>query len=123
MNPLETVNAFLEAVGRKDLDTALALLADDVEYDNVPMPTVNGVQGVREFLEPFLLPAEELDWVVHRQAADGHVVFNERSDRFLLDGKWMEIPVTGVWEVHDGKITLWRDYFDLQMVMSQAPPT
>jgi limonene-1,2-epoxide hydrolase len=27
--------------------------------------------------------------------------------------------VTGVWEVIDGRITLWRDYFDLQSYRQQ----
>jgi limonene-1,2-epoxide hydrolase len=36
---------------------------------------------------------------------------------------WIEMPVTGVWEVVDGKITLWRDYFDLQTYLKQLPTT
>jgi len=47
------------------------------------------------------------------------VVFNERLDRFLIDGRWIEIAVTGVWEVHDGVISLWRDYFDLAAFQRQ----
>jgi limonene-1,2-epoxide hydrolase len=116
MTPEETVTTFIHAIERKDFESALALLSADVEYDNVPMPTVVGPAAVREFLAPFVDPAESINWVVHRQAVNGNVVFNERTDRFLLGGKWMEIPVVGVWEVHDGRITLWRDYFDLQMV-------
>jgi limonene-1,2-epoxide hydrolase len=119
MTPEETVTAFIHAIERRDLDAALALLHADIEYDNVPMSPVHGIPAVREFLEPFVTPAEGVEWVVHRQAASGDVVFNERTDRFLLAGKWLEIPVVGVWELRDGKIVLWRDYFDLQMVSGQ----
>ena len=37
----------------------------------------------------------------------------ERLDRHHLDHGWRELPVNSVFEVHDGVITVWRDYFDL----------
>jgi limonene-1,2-epoxide hydrolase len=44
---------------------------------------------------------------------------NERLDRFEMGGRWVEIAVAGVWEVAGGRITLWRDYFDLAMFTRQ----
>jgi limonene-1,2-epoxide hydrolase len=44
---------------------------------------------------------------------------NERTDRVGKDGKWMDLPVAGVFEVHDGRITLWRDYFDMNTFNTQ----
>jgi limonene-1,2-epoxide hydrolase len=39
---------------------------------------------------------------------------NERVDRFTMpDGKTIAIRVAGVFEVRDGKVAVWRDYFDL----------
>jgi len=40
-------------------------------------------------------------------------------DRFEINGKWLELPVMGTFEVADGKITAWRDYFDLNQFQSQ----
>jgi limonene-1,2-epoxide hydrolase len=119
MTPLETVRAFIGAVEKMDLDTALALVTDDIEYDNVPMPTIHGREAVRAALTGFLKGASEVEWVVHREAANGNVVFNERVDRFHIGEKWMEIAVVGVWELKDAKIALWRDYFDLGQVQAQ----
>jgi len=119
MTPEETVTAFIRAIEEKDLDAALALAADDIEYDNVPMPTVHGVDATRQLLESFVTSSDEIVWVIHRQLADGRQVMNERTDRFRSGDKWLEIAVTGVWEVADGRITLWRDYFDLQGMMEQ----
>jgi limonene-1,2-epoxide hydrolase len=119
MTPLEIVRSFIAAVERRDLDTALALVTDDVEYDNVPMASVHGPEGVRGVLAPFLERAAEVEWVVRREAATGDLVFNERLDRFRVGDSWIEIAVAGVWEVRDGKITLWRDYFDLEQYRSQ----
>ena len=122
-SPTETVNAFIAAVETKDFDAAVALLADDCEYDNVPMGKVHGPTEIRGLLEPMIGAAATVEWIVHRQAADGPIVFNERLDRFEMPHGWIDMPVTGVWEVHDGKITLWRDYFDLATYRNQAAPS
>src|SRR6476661_7280149 len=119
MTSLETVHAFIAAIEAKDLDKALTLVTDDIEYDNVPMPTANGVEEVRAFLGPFIDGAAEIDWVIHREASVGDIVMNERTDRFLLGERWIEIPVAGVWELRDGKIALWRDYFDIGQFNAQ----
>ncbi len=118
----EIVSQFIHALERKEIDTALALVADDIEYHNIPMDKVNGVGAVREFLEGFLAGSEGLEWVIHHQLADGDLVMNERTDKFKMNGRWLELPVVGVFELKDGKIASWRDYFDLQMFMSQMEP-
>jgi limonene-1,2-epoxide hydrolase len=121
MTPLDIVRAFVDAVERKDLDAAMTLVHPDCEYDNVPMGKNIGTAAIRALLERFLGSASTVEWVVHREAAMGSVVFNERTDRFEMAHGWVDLPVTGVWEVHGGLITLWRDYFDAQMYMSQIP--
>ena len=112
-DPSTTVEAFLRAFEAMDFDTALTYLADDVEYTNIPMGTVRGHAGVREVLTPFFAPIHENEFIIHRRAADGPVVFLERLDRHRLDHGWRDLPVNSVFEVHDEKITVWRDYFDL----------
>lgn len=109
----DTVEAFLAAFAVMDVDRALTFLADDVEYANIPLLTVHGHDGVREVLEPFFAPIHENEFLILRGAATGPVVFLERLDRHRLDHGWRELPVNSVFEVHDGKITVWRDYFDL----------
>lgn len=111
--PLVVAEAFMEAFAAMDFDTALAYLADDVEYTNIPLMTVHGHAGVREVLEPFFAPILENEFVILRRAATGPVVFLERLDRHRLEHGWRDLPVNSVFEVHDAKITVWRDYFDL----------
>lgn len=111
--PTAVVEAFLKAFIAMDFDTALTHISEDCEYTNIPMGTVRGPSGVREVLEPFFAPIHENDFVVLRQAADGPTVFMERLDRHRLDHGWRELPVNSVFEVHNGLITVWRDYFDL----------
>ena len=71
------------------------------------------------FLEPFFAPISKNEFIVLRRAAAGPVVFVERLDRHLFGTKWVELPVTGVFEVRDGKIVFYRDYFDAQVLTSQ----
>jgi limonene-1,2-epoxide hydrolase len=121
MSPIETVNAFIAALEANDLDLACSMVTDDCEYDNVPMIKVFGPDGIKGILGPMFAQCAEIEWIVHRQAESGQVVFNERLDRFKMPFGWIELPVNGVWEVRDGKISLWRDYFDAASYLKQMP--
>lgn len=114
--PAALVSQFIGAIERNDPDHALTLLADDCEYDNVPIGKVIGPDAVRSMLVPFLDRYQEVQWVIHHQTSSGDlthgVVLNERSDRFRAGDTWVELPVAGVFIVRDGRIALWRDYFD-----------
>jgi len=120
MTPEETVNEFIARVVAKDIDGACDLVAADVEYDNVPMGKNIGPEGIKAFLGPMVDGLDEVQFVTHRQTATGNVVMNERTDRFRVGDKWMDLPVAGIFEVgDDGRIVLWRDYFDLETMNAQ----
>lgn len=121
MTPLETVRAFLTAAAARDYDAALPLLTEDVEYQNMMMPPVLGHAQVRETLEMLLGLCSASQWLVHRELADGELVMNERTDRFEMNGAWTDLPVAGVFVVREGRIALWRDYFDLPTIMNAMP--
>jgi limonene-1,2-epoxide hydrolase len=121
--PLEIVHTFLDAAEKRDYDTALALVTDDVEYHNIPIPPAYGPQGVKDTLEALLSMCQDFEVVIHREVAQGDIVMNERTDRFLHDGKWAELPVAGVFVVRDGRIAIWHDYFDLDTIMKQLAPS
>jgi limonene-1,2-epoxide hydrolase len=122
MTPDEVVTAFCAAAAKRDYDAAFAHLSPEVEYQNMPLPPVFGHQGVRETLEALLALCTDSEWVVHRQVSAGSTVMNERTDRFELHGRWVDLPVAGVFEVQDEKIVLWRDYFDLPTIVDAMTP-
>ena len=115
---LDTVNRFLTAAAKRDYDTALPLLTEDVEYQNMPIMPVKGREAVKEQLEALLAMGGDSEWKVLKEVVDGDVVMNERVDRFEINGKWAELPVMGVFVLRDGLIAEWRDYFDLQTIMN-----
>ena len=121
MSPAETVKRFLDIMMAKDYDKGLALVAPDAEYDNVPIGKVAGPEGIRAVLEPFFGPTITNEYKVIREVTDGATVILERLDRHLLESGWVELPVTGIFEVKNGKIALWRDYFDAPTLMSKWP--
>jgi limonene-1,2-epoxide hydrolase len=119
MNAEEVVGEFIRRIEAKDLDAACELVTADVEYDNVPMDTTYGPEGIKSVLGP-MVAVDEVEFRVLRQIAAGDAVMNERVDRFRIGETWMELPVAGVFVVNgEGLITLWRDYFDMQTLTEQ----
>lgn len=109
----QLVQDFCAAWSRLDLDELMAFFAPDAVYHNMPGPPLEGREAVREGIERFLAGWDETLWEVVNIAAAGNVVFAERVDRTRADGRSVDLPVTGVFEVRDGLIAAWRDYFDL----------
>jgi len=86
------------------------------------MEPVTGTEAIKGVLDPMLDVSSKVDWNVHNIAeTETGNVLTERTDRFLIKEKWVEVPVMGTFEIHDGKITAWRDYFDANQVINQWP--
>jgi limonene-1,2-epoxide hydrolase len=107
-----TVKAFLDALGRLDTDAALALLAEDVVYQNVSLPKANGKAAVAKQLGLFGRYCKGFEAINHRIVGDGDTVLTERTDIIEIGRVRSEFWVCGTFEVRDGRIVLWRDYFD-----------
>lgn len=114
------IEAFFAALRANDLERALSMLSDDVEYQNVPLPRDHGRAQVERTLRRFLRVADEFDVTIHHMAEREGFVLTERTD--YLRGPWLDLAfwVCGTFQVRDGKIVLWRDYFDLATVALQV---
>ncbi len=113
---------FIHAWSRSDVDELMGYFATDCIYHNIPIEPVTGTEAIRKTILGFAGMAQEIEWVVHQIAEnEAGVVLTERTDRFLVDGNWVELPVMGSFEVHDAKITAWRDYFDMNQFTQQMP--
>lgn len=96
----------------------LSFFTPETVFDNIPMDRIVGAEGIWKLLD---LGAEAVDWVVHSiaETEDG-VVLTERTDRFLIDGTWIEYPVMGSMDFSEDKIVVWRDYFDMKQCVDQT---
>jgi limonene-1,2-epoxide hydrolase len=109
---IEVVEAFLRALERFDIERAEALLHPDVTYQNVPLPPAKGRAATMKqlrFLEKYCSGFQAR---THNIAADGDTVLTERTDVIEIGRFRPEFWVCGTFEVRDGQVVLWRDYFD-----------
>jgi limonene-1,2-epoxide hydrolase len=113
----DTVRAFCAAFERRDVDELCGFFTADAVYHNIPMAPAEGIDAIRSTLEMFVPGSPYITFEIRNLASDGGVVFTERIDRMEFGGKAIELPVTGVFEVDDGRIKAWRDYFDMQMFL------
>lgn len=110
--PQETVEAFLRALETMDFAGVEALLHDEVVYQNVPLPADRGKPAVVRTLQRFTKLVSHFEARTVNIAANGPIVLTERVDVLVGPLVHVEIWVCGTFEVRDGKIVLWRDYFD-----------
>lgn len=114
------VRDFCAAWESLDQQRILDAFADDAVYHNIPMAPVQGKDAIKGLLGFILGPASAVRFGIKRIVADGDVVLTERLDTFKMGDKTVALPVMGTFEVRDGKIAAWRDYFDLATWTKQA---
>ncbi len=112
-SPEEIVIDFLLALARNDLDAALDLVNEDLEYINVSLPTIHGRAALERLARPLLRPGRMgFDVHLNHVAAEGDVVLTDRIDELNFGRFATCFWVYGRFVVRDGKIAVWRDSFD-----------
>jgi limonene-1,2-epoxide hydrolase len=113
------VSDFCKAFERKNIDEIMGYFSDDAVYHNMPMEPAKGLAAIKETINSFLPGSDRIEFKILHTASNGNIVFNERIDMIDMGEKRVELPVAGMFEVRGGKITLWRDYFDLPTYTKQ----
>jgi len=119
---VDAIEAFVEAFNARDVDSVMGFFAADAVYHNMPSAPVKGTKAIRGVIDAFVGPAEEIDWEILKIAQVGSTVLTERIDRFVIKGKPVELPVMGAFDMADGEIVAWRDYFDMATWQRQTKP-
>ena len=112
----QVVRDFCAAASQRDPEVMRPFFSEDVVYHNIPMEPVEGIDATMNLLTMFMGICEELEFEIHHLASDGPTVLTERTDHFTVQGKSAPLPVMGAFHVLEGKITAWRDYFDMAHV-------
>lgn len=110
------VREFCAAWSRLDVDELAGYFTEDAIYHNIPLEPIHGRDAIRAFLTGFLAGATSAEFRMNNVVASGNVVMTERVDAFSIGNRQIAIPVAGVFEISDGKIAAWRDYFDMAPV-------
>ena len=112
----DAVRKICEQWATMSLEDLCEVMAEDCDYRNVP---IEGDRHVGPDAAYAVLSAVAAKWVIGLQVVnlvgDDRVVMTERTEHFARKDGSREpfvLPVMGVFELRDGKITAWRDYFE-----------
>ena len=112
----QVVRDFCAAASSRNPEELRPFFSEDVVYHNIPMEPAEGIEATMAVINMFVGMCDALEFEVHHLASDGTTVLTERTDTFTIKGKTAPLPVMGAFHVVDGKITAWRDYFDMGQV-------
>lgn len=107
------VRDFIAAWSRLNAEELVAYFCEDGVYHNMPASPVKGHEALTKFIRAFLAGWDKTDWEVLNLLVDGDIVVAERMDRTIAGEKSVDLPCCGIFEMKDGKIAVWRDYFDM----------
>jgi limonene-1,2-epoxide hydrolase len=110
------VREFCAAFEKHDAQALRPYFTDDVVYHNIPMDPAVGIEAAVSFIEGFFGMCESMVIDTLHLAVRDNVVLTERVDTFKVGGKVAPLPVMGTFEIRDGKIAAWRDYFDMAQI-------
>ena len=108
----------------RDYDAVGRYFAADGVYVDVPVPdsAATGPQAVAMRLRIGHEPVERFTHEIHRMIAQGSTVMVEHTETWHFHtGEVIALPFVSVMEVEGNMIRLWRDYWDVNTLMSQAP--
>lgn len=111
---IATVTAILAAWSNADFEAVANLFSADGIFHCVMRQPLRGRDAIFRHLQTLQSgkPGNKVDiQVKHIGLVDG-LVFTERLDKVLISGRKGEIPAVGIFEVKDGKVVHWREYFD-----------
>jgi limonene-1,2-epoxide hydrolase len=101
------------------VDEIVSYFTDDAVYHNIPVEPAVGPEAIKAVFSMFTTGVDRMEFKILNIVGEGDVVLTERVDVFVMPNVTIELPVMGTFEVRDGKIAKWRDYFDLNQYMSQ----
>ena len=116
---VKIVENFVAAFKAQDVEAIMSFFTEDAVYHNMPGEPATGIVAVRALIESYVPGAASIDWQILAIAETGSTVLTERVDRFVFGETPVAVPVMGAFEIRDGKISAWRDYFDLASMTRQ----
>lgn len=101
-----------------------AYFTDDAIYDDVPIPAalVVGPTAIVRKLEIGFAKVPKHVHHLHRMVADERCVVTEHTEDWCFtDDHIVALPFVSIQEIAGDKISLWRDYSNMDTLLSQAP--
>ncbi len=109
----QIIRAFVAAWSNLDAEELAGYFTEDGTYLNMMLVPVTGRENLIAFIGGFLSNWSETNWEMVNIVSKGDLVVAERVDRTRIGDKHVDLPCVGMFEMENGKIKVWRDYFDL----------
>ena len=119
MSLLDTVNDFYQSWSEGDIDSALNLCTDEIIFNNIPMAPIQGKDSIKDFLGRFGRGMSDIHCDILNVLEGDDIVMVEGVENYVKKGNKVAVPYMAVFLFQDGRISEWKDYFDLATVEKQ----
>jgi limonene-1,2-epoxide hydrolase len=123
----EAVLGLWQALSCRDWEAVKTFLSADCVYVDMPLGPTLAARGPDDIVKRLKVALESLaDYENHDGVlvSNGSDVMYEHSETWRwTSGETAVLQFVTVHRVDDGKVSLWKDYWDLGGMTAQAPPT
>jgi limonene-1,2-epoxide hydrolase len=125
VTPADAVRGLWATLSERDYDGIAAWVTDDCIYLDAPLGPAFAARGPVDIAKRLrvgwgdLTAYENHDGVL---VADGDNVMYEHSETWTFSsGEVLQLPFVSVHRVRDGRVSLWKDYWDYAALTTAAP--
>jgi len=123
----DTVLGLWQALSRRDWDTVKTFLSADCIYVDMPVGPTLAARGPDDIVKRLKVGLERLAGYENHAGvlvSNGSDAMYEHSETWnWSSGETAVLQFVSVHRVEDGKVTVWKDYWDMGSMTAQAPPT
>jgi limonene-1,2-epoxide hydrolase len=119
---LKVANDMVQAWNNREWEQMFDLFAEDGVLHSVGNKPMNGREEIRERLATLLAGIDQIELKILNMGVVDDVVFLERADDFTFNGRHGVVPVVGVMEIENGKVKMWREYYDHATLADAVAP-
>lgn len=110
---IQIIQEFIASWSKLEAPNLASYFTEDGTYYNMPARPVVGRPNIERFIAGFISNWTDTTWDILNIVEKDGIVYCERLDRTKTIKGAVDLPCFGVFEMQQGKIHVWRDYFDM----------
>jgi limonene-1,2-epoxide hydrolase len=123
----DTIRGLWKALSARDWELLKEFVSDDCIYLDMPVGPTAAARGPEDIVKRLKIGLEPLAGYRNFDGlllTDGTDAMYEHHEQWLwAGGQSATLKFVSVHKVRDGKVTLWKDYWDMSALANFAPPT
>ncbi len=124
--PEEAVRGLWATLSERDYDGIAAWVTDDCLYLDVPLGPSLSARGPADIAKRLKVGWGELAGYENHDGVlvddgSGNVMYEHSETWTFATGEVLTLPFATVHRVRDGRVSLWKDYWDYGAIMNNAP--